>query len=105
MRHDLMEEWVGMSQRPFWQWLLRNKEWAWMSRRPLWQYLLLHWARAVLGGLIALAVVAALLRSFTPFSALVWYIVGATLSTVFISSRRWRRGEAHVHPASSDTQN
>jgi len=23
-----------MSQRPFWQWLLRNKEWAWMSRRP-----------------------------------------------------------------------
>ena len=94
-----------MSQRPFWQWLLRNKEWAWMSRRPLWQYLLLHWARAVLGVLIALAVAAALLRSFTPFSVLVWDIVGATLGTVFISSRRWQRGQAHVHPASSDTQN
>jgi hypothetical protein len=52
------------------------------------------WARAVLGALIALAVAAALLRSFTPFSVLVWYIVGATLGTVFISSRRWRRGQA-----------
>lgn len=48
VRHDLMNEWVGMSQRPFWRWLLRDKEWAWMSRLPLWQYLLLHWARAVL---------------------------------------------------------
>lgn len=105
MRHDLMEEWVGMSQRPFWQWLLCNKEWAWMSRRPLWQYMLLHWARAVLGVLIALAVVAALLRSFTPFSFVVWYIAGATLGAVFFSPRRWRRGQAHVHPASSDTQN
>ncbi len=105
MRHDLMEEWVGMSQRPFWRWLLCNKEWAWMSRRPLWQYMLLHWARAVLGVLIALAVVAALLRSFTPFSFVVWYIAGATLGAVFFSPRRWRRGQAHVHPASSDTQN
>ena len=76
-----------------------------MSRRPLWQYLLLHWARAVLGGLIALAVVAALLRSFTPFSSVVWYIAGAALGTVFFSRRRRRRGQAHVHPASSDTQN
>ena len=76
-----------------------------MSQRPLWQYLLLHWARAVLAGLIGLAIVAALLRSFTPFSFLVWYIVGATLATVFISSRRWRRSQAQVHPASSDTQN
>jgi hypothetical protein len=87
MRHDLMEEW------------------AWMSRRPLWQYMPLHWARAVLGVLIALAVVAALLRSFTPFSFVVWYIAGATLGAVFFSPRRWRRGQAHVHPASSDTQN
>jgi hypothetical protein len=105
MRHDLMEEWVGMSQRPFWQWLLRNKEWAWMSRRPLWQYMLFHWARAVLGVLIALAFVAALLRSFSPFSFVVWYIAGATLGAVFFSPRRWRRGQAQVHPASSDTQN
>jgi hypothetical protein len=105
VRHDLMKEWVGMSQRPFWRWLLRDKEWAWMSRRPLWQYLLFHWARAVLGGLTALAVVAALLRSFTPFSFVVWYIVGATLGTVFFSRRRWRRGQAQVHPAGSDTQN
>jgi hypothetical protein len=94
-----------MSQRPFWRWLLLDKEWAWMSRRPLWQYLLLHWARAVLGGLTALAVVAPLLRSFSPFSFVVWYIVGATVGTVFISPRRWRRGQAQVHPASSDTQN
>ena len=94
-----------MSQRLFWRWLLRDKEWAGMSRRPLWQYLLLHWARAVLGVLIALAVAAALLRSFTPFRVLVWYIAGATLGTVFISPRRWRRGQAQVHPASSDTQN
>jgi len=83
-----------MSQRPFWRWLLRDKEWAWMSRRPLWQYLLFHWARAVLGVLTGLAVVAALLRSFSPFSFVVWYIVGATLGTVFISPRRWRRGQA-----------
>ena len=94
-----------MSQRPFWRWLLRDKEWAWMSRRPLWQYMLFHWARAVLGVLIALAVVAALLRSFTPFSFVVWYIAGATLGAVFFSPRRWRRGQAQVHPASSDTQN
>jgi hypothetical protein len=100
-----MKEWVGMSQRPFWRWLLRDKEWAWMSRLPLWQYLLLHWARAVLGGLIGLAIVAALLRSFTPFSFFVWYIVGATLGTVFFSRRRWRRGQAQVHPAGSDTRN
>ena len=100
-----MREWVGMSQRLFWQWLLRNKEWAWMSRRPLWQYLLLHWARAVLGGLIGLAVVAALLRSFTSFSVLVWYIAGATLGTVFISRRRWQRGQAQLHTARSDIQN
>ena len=73
--------------------------------RPLWQYLLLHWARAVLGGLTALAVAAALLRSFTPFSVLVWYIVGATLGTVFISHRRWQRGQAQAHTARSDTQN
>jgi hypothetical protein len=105
VRHDLMKEWVGMSQRPFWRWLLLDKEWAWMSRRPLWQYLLFHWARAVLGGLTALAVVAPLLRSFSPFSFVVWYIVGATLGTVFISPRRWRRGQAQMHPASSDTQN
>jgi hypothetical protein len=85
-----------MSQRAFWQWLLRNKEWAWMSRRPLWQYLLFHWARAVLGGLIALAVAAALLRSFTPFRVLVWYIVGGALGTVLFSSRRWRRGQARA---------
>jgi len=76
-----------------------------MSRRPLWQYLLFHWARAVLGGLTALAVVAPLLRSFSPFSFVAWYIAGATLGTVFISPRRWRRGQAQVHPASSDTQN
>jgi len=94
-----------MSQRSFRRWLLRDKEWAWMSRRPLWQYLLLHWARAVLGGLIALAVVAALLRSFTPFSFVVWYIAGATLGTVFFSPRRWRRGQAQVHPVSGDSQN
>jgi hypothetical protein len=100
-----MKEWVGMSQRPFWRWLLLDKEWTWMSRRPLWQYLLLHWARAVLGGLIGLAIVAALLRSFTPFSFLMWYIVGATLATFFISRRRWRRSQAQVHPASSDTRN
>ena len=93
-----------MSQRPFWRWLLRNKEWAWMSRRPLWQYMLFHWARAVLGLLITLAVVAALLRSFTPFSFVVWYIAGAALGAVFFSPRRWRRGQAQVHPASSDTQ-
>jgi len=89
-----------MSQRPFWRWLLRDKEWTWMSRRPLRQYLLLHWARAVLAVLIALAIVAALLRSFTPFSFLVWYIVGATLGTIFFSRRRWRRGQAQVHPKS-----
>ena len=76
-----------------------------MSRRPLWQYLLLHWARAVLGGLIGLAIVAALLRSFTPFSFLMWYIVGVTLATFFISRRRWRRSQAQAHPASSDTRN
>jgi hypothetical protein len=76
-----------------------------MSRRPFWQYLLFHWARAVLGVLSALAVVAALLRSFTPFSFVVWYIVGATLGAVLFSPRRWRRGQAQVHPASSDTQN
>ena len=76
-----------------------------MSRRPLWQYLLLHWARAVLGGLTALAVAAPLLPSFSPFSFVVWYIAGATLGTVFISPRRWRRGQPQVHPASSDTQN
>jgi hypothetical protein len=76
-----------------------------MSRRPLSQYLLLHWARAALAGLIGLAIVAALLRSFAPFSFLVWYIVGGTLATVFISRRRWRRGRTQVHPASSDTQN
>ncbi len=93
-----------MSQRPFWRWLLRDKEWAWMSRRPLWQYLLLHWARAVLGGLIGLAIVAVLLRSFTPFSFLVWYIVGATLVTPFFA-RRWRRIQAQEHPASGDTSN
>ena len=94
-----------MSQRSFWRWLLYDKEWAWMSRRPLSQYLLFHWARAVLGGLMALAVVAALLRSFSPFSFAVWYIVGAAFGTVFISPRRWRRGQAQVHPVSSDTQN
>jgi hypothetical protein len=94
-----------MSQRPFWRWLLYDKEWAWMSRRPLWQYLLFHWARAVLGGLTGLVIVATLLRSFSPFSFVVWYIVGATLGTVFLSPRRWRRGQAHVHSASSDTQN
>ena len=76
-----------------------------MSRRPLWQYLLFHWARAVLGGLTALAVVAPLLRSFSPVSFIVCYTVGATLGTVFISPRRWRRAQAQVHPASSDTQN
>ena len=75
-----------------------------MSRRPLWQYLLLHWARAVLSTHRTRRRRSAT-RSFTPFSVLVWYIVGATLGTVFISSRRWRRGQAHVHPASSDTQN
>jgi hypothetical protein len=94
-----------MSQRPFWRWLLRDKEWAWLSRRPLWQYLLFHWARAVLAGLTALAVVAPLLRSFSPVSFIVCYIVGATLGTVFISPRRWRRGQPQVHPARSDTQN
>ena len=31
VRHDLMKEWVGMSQRPFWRWLLLDKEWAWMQ--------------------------------------------------------------------------
>jgi hypothetical protein len=56
-------------------------------------------------GLALAKLVAALLRSFSPFSFVVWYIVGATLDTVFISSRRWRRGQAHAHPASSDTQN
>jgi hypothetical protein len=76
-----------------------------MSRRPLWQYLLFHWARAVLGGLTALAVVAPLLRSFSPVSFIVCYIVGAALGTVFISPRRWRRSQPQVHPASSDTQN
>jgi hypothetical protein len=76
-----------------------------MRRRPLWQYLLFHWARAVLGGLTGLVIVATLLRSSRPFSFVVWYIVGATLGTVFLSPRRWRRGQAHVHPASSDTQN
>jgi len=76
-----------------------------MSRRPFWQYLLFHWARAVLGVLIALAVVAALLRSFTPFSNVVWYIAGAALGAVLFSSRRWRRGRAHVHPVSGDSQN
>jgi len=76
-----------------------------MSRRPFWQYLLFHWARAVLGALIALAVVAALLRSFTPFSNVVWYIAGAALGAVLFSSRRWRRGRAHVHPVSGDSQN
>ena len=75
-----------------------------MSRRPLWQYLLFHWARAVLGVLIALAVVAALLRSFTPFSFVVWYIAGATLGAVFFSPRRWRRGQAQVHPQTSGNQ-
>ena len=94
-----------MSQRLFWRWLFLDKEWAWLSRRPLWQYLLFHWARAVLGGLTALAVVAPLLRSFSPFSFAMWYIVGAALGTVSISPRRWRRGRAQVHPASSDTQN
>jgi len=94
-----------MSQRPFWRWLLRNKEWAWMSRRPLWQYLLLHWARAVLGVVTALAVAAALLRSFTPFSLVGWYIAGAALGTVLFSPHRWRRGQAHVHPVSGDSQN
>ena len=93
-----------MSQRPFWQWLLLNKEWAWISRRPLWQYLLLYWARAVLGGLIGFAVAAALLRSFTPFGFLVWYIVAVTLVTPFIARRQWRRIQAQVHPASGDTQ-
>ena len=96
--HDLMKEWVGMSQRPFWRWLLLDKEWAWMSRRPLWQYLLLHWARAVLGGLTVLAVVAPLLRSFSPVSFVVCYIVGATLGTVFISPRRWRRARRKCIP-------
>ena len=76
-----------------------------MSRRPLWQFLLLHWARAVLGGLTALAVVAPLLPSFSPVSFVVWWIAGATLGTAFISPRRWRCGQAQVHPASSDTQN
>ena len=94
-----------MNQRPFWRWLLLDKEWASMSRRPLWQYLLFHWARAVLGGLIALAVVAALLRSFSPFSFVVWYIVGAAFGIVFISPRRWRRGQAQVHLESSETHN
>ena len=94
-----------MSQRPFWRWLLRDKEWAWMSRRPLWQYLLFHWARAVLGVLTGLAVVAALLRSFTPFRFVVWYIVGAALGAVLFSPRRWRRGRAQVHPVSGDSQN
>jgi hypothetical protein len=103
--HDLVKEWVGMSQRPFWRWLLRDKEWAWMSRRPFWQYLLLDWARAVLGVLIALAVAAALLRSFTPFSFVVWYIAGAALGAVFFSRRRWRRGQARVHPVRGDSQN
>jgi len=74
-----------------------------MSRRPLWQYLLFHWARAVLGVLTGLAVVAALLRSFTPFRFVVWYIVGAALGAVLFSPRRWRRGQAHVHPASGDS--
>ena len=76
-----------------------------MSRRSLWQYLLFHWARAVLGVLIALAVLAALLRSFTPFRFVVRYIVGATLGAVFVSPRRWRRGQAQVHPVSGDSQN
>jgi uncharacterized membrane protein YuzA (DUF378 family) len=76
-----------------------------MSRRPLWQYLLFHWARGVLGVLAGLAVVAALLGSFSPFRFVVWYIVGAALGTVFISPRRWRRGQAQVHHASSDTPN
>jgi len=76
-----------------------------MSRRPLWQYLLLYWARAVLGVLIALALVAALLRSFTPFSSVVCYIAGAALGTVIFSPLRWRRGRAQVHPVSGDSQN
>jgi hypothetical protein len=78
MRHDLMEEWVGMSQRPFWRWLLRNKELAWMSRRPLWQYLLLHWARAVLGALIALAVAAALLSPASGMGPVARHDLGTT---------------------------
>src|SRR6185312_6152085 len=80
-----VQELVGMSQRPFWRWLLRNKEWAWLSRRPIWQYMLFDWARAVLGVLIALAVVAALLRSLTPFSVVGWCIAGAALGTVLFS--------------------
>ena len=42
---------------------------------------------------------------FAPFSFVMWYIAGATLGAVFFSPRRWRRCQAHVHPASSDTQN
>ena len=93
-----------MSQRPFWQWLLLDKEWAWMTRRPFWQYLFLYWARAVFAGFIGLAIVAALLRSFTPFNFLVWYIMGATLVTPFVARRR-RRIQVQEHPASSGTQN
>lgn len=88
----------------FWQRLLFDKQRAWMSQRPFWQYLLLYWACAVFGGLIGLAIVVAFLHSFTPFSFLVWYIVGATLVTPFFA-RRWRRIQAQEHPASGDTHN
>jgi hypothetical protein len=54
-----------MSRRQFWRWLLLGDEdWPWVSRLNLWQYLLVDWAIAVLAGLVAFAIAAAILRHF-----------------------------------------
>jgi hypothetical protein len=94
-----------MSRRPIWRGLLLGEEWPWMSQRPLWQYLLLDWAIWVLAGLIAFAIVAAVLRHVPSLSWLIGWVGAGTLVRPALARRRWRRMHAQVSPAGVGTQN
>jgi hypothetical protein len=95
-----------MSRRQFWRWLLLGDEdWPWVSRLTLWQYLLVDWAIAVLAGLVAFAIAAAILRHFPPLGWLIAWIGTVSLVRPALARRRWRRIQAQVPPARTSTQN
>jgi hypothetical protein len=76
-----------------------------MSRRPLWQYLHLDWASWVLAGLIAFAIVAAVLRHLPSLSWLIGWVGAGILVRPALARRPWRRIHAQVPPASVGSQN
>ena len=76
-----------------------------MRRRHLWQFLLLDWAIWVLAGLIAFAIVAAVLRHSPSLSWLIGWVGAGTVIRPAFARRRWRRIHAQGPPASVGTQN